>query len=135
MAHETELTEFLVAQFATFRAEYRDDNKRIHDRIDSVINELQQVKKELSEVKVQTTKTNGRVNGLETHIKECPVVNVIKDIDQAKKDIVAIQASEKVKLSEEYKSGKWLKQAAVVAGYIVGISAVFGGLIYIKDLL
>ena len=128
MAHETELTEFLVAQFATFRAEYREDNKRLHDRIDKLSDDL-------GEVKTQVYKTNGRVNGLESHIKECPVVNVIKDIDQAKKDIVAIQASEKVKSSEEYKSGKWLKQAAVVAGYIVGISAVFGGLIYIKDLL
>ena len=128
MAHETELTEFLVAQFATFRAEYREDNKRLHDRIDKLSNDL-------GEVKTQVYKTNGRVNGLETHIKECPVVNVIKDMDQAKKDIVAIQAFEKIKSSEEYKSGKWLKQAAVVAGYIVGISAVFGGLIYIKDLL
>lgn len=42
-----ELIEFLVTQFATFRVEYRDDNKRIHDRIDNVINELQQVKKNL----------------------------------------------------------------------------------------
>ena len=128
MAHETELTEFLVAQFATFRAEYREDNKRLHDRIDKLSDDL-------GEVKTQVYKTNGRVNGLESHIKECPVVNVIKDIDQAKKDIVAIQASEKVKSSEEYKSGKWLKQAAVVAGYIVGIAALFSGLIYIKDII
>lgn len=128
MVHETELTEFLVAQFATFRAEYREDNKRLHDRIDKLSDDL-------GEVKTQVYKTNGRVNGLESHIKECPAVNVIKDIDQAKKDIVAIQASEKVKSSEEYKSGKWLKQAAVVAGYIVGIAALFSGLVYIKDII
>lgn len=130
-----ELTEFLVAQFATFRTEYRDDNKRLHDRIDTVCSELNGVKTELKEVRIQTTKTNGRVNGLEAHTKECPVVNVIKDLDQVKKDIITIQASETIKSSDEYKSGKWLKQAAVVAGYIVGIAALFSGLIYIKDIL
>lgn len=123
-----ELTEFLVAQFAIFRAEYRDDNKRLHDRIDKLSDDL-------GEVKTQVYITNGRVNGVETHIKECPVVNVIKDIDQAKKDIVSIQAYETIKNSDEYKSGKWLKQAAVVAGYIVGIAALFSGLMYIKDII
>ena len=135
MAHEPELTEFLVAQFATFRAEYREDNKRLHDRIDNLEDVITEVKETGNRTEQQTIRTNGRVTALEGYTKSCPVKEVLEEVKQNSQDILGMKVIEKTKDSDEYKSGKWLKQAAVVAGYIVGISAVFGGLIYIKDLL
>lgn len=100
MAHETELTEFLVAQFATFRAEYREDNKRLHDRIDKLEDVITEVKETGNRTEQQTIRTNGRVTALEGHTKSCPFKEVLEEVKQNSQDILEMKVIEKTKDSD-----------------------------------
>lgn len=106
--------EILLGEVRVMRAEWREDVSKLHSKIE--------------EVHTQTTKTNGRVTRLEESHKICPVADIEKRVQN-------IESRE----TEEYKTGKFLKTAAIVCGWIVGISLVGSGVlgivVYIKDTL
>ena len=104
--------------------------------------EIRELKEQTNRVEVQTTKTNGRVTRLEEHTTKCPVANLTKELTEVQDQVYEIIEEKKIKNAvdatkdtTEFKSGSLLKTAAIVAGWIVGIGALFSGLIYIKDIL
>ena len=115
---------------------------QLYKELKEVRTELSQLKTETGEIKVQTTKTNGRVTRLEEHTQKCPVVTLSKELSQVQDQVYDIieerklkDAVEATKDTTEFKFGSFLKTFAIVAGWIVGIGALLGGLIYIKDIL
>ena len=104
--------------------------------------ENKSLQEQLNRIEIQTTKTNGRVTRLEEYTQKCPVVTLSKELSQVQDQVYDIieerklkDAIEATKDTTEFKFGSFLKTSAIVAGWIVGIGALLGGLIYIKDML
>lgn len=149
MTTEKKIVEILEGQLgqiqtelAKFSSIHRDDMNQLYKELKEVRAEISQVKTETGEIKIQTTKTNGRVTRLEEHTGKCPVVTLSKDLIQIQDQVYDIieekklkDAVEATKDTTEFKFGSFLKTSAIVAGWIVGIGALLGSLIYVKDLL
>jgi hypothetical protein len=68
----------------------------IKQQLEQIVNTTEETKEDIKEVREQTTKTNGRVNGLEiresSHITNCPIAPQVRDI---KENLIAKQAVNK----------------------------------------
>ena len=61
-------------------------------RLTQTLSEIKKdLKEDLSEIKIQTTLTNGRVGRLEQFNQQCPINGVGKEVEEVKKEVVEVK--------------------------------------------
>lgn len=113
--------------------------KHINAQFDTVHDKLDSLEKEVGEVKVQTTRTNGRVTHLErqrdsymkTRVDKPMLQEVCKEVDELKNIVGKLDTWKQVELGvrgeSRYKIDNRIKVLGVIVAFLmVGVSVFFG---------